>query len=95
MRIVIIIGLLMTLDQLGFGRAARIVAVDGGHGLRRHLQQMGFHPGDAVSVSSRGAFRGPLLVSIHGSQIAIGRGIARKIVIKPVEAQPVDERGGR
>ena len=88
-------GLLMTLDQLGFGRAAKIVAIGGGHGLQRHLRQMGFHPGDAVSVSSRGAFRGPLLVSVHGSQIAIGRGIARKIEIKPVASRPSDERSDR
>lgn len=85
----------MTLDQLDFGQQAKIVAVGGGHGLRRHLQQMGLHPGDAVSVSSRGAFRGPLLISVHGSQIAIGRGIARKIEIEPVEVQPSGERGAR
>ena len=85
----------MTLDQLSFGRKAKIVAVGGGYGLRRHLQQMGLHPGDTVFVSSGGAFRGPLLVSFHGSQIAIGRGIARKIEIEPVEVRPSDERGGR
>jgi ferrous iron transport protein A len=95
MRIVIIIGALMTLDQLNFGQTAKIVAIGGGHGLQRHLQQMGLHPGDIVIVSSRGAFRGPLLVSFHGSQIAIGRGIARKIEIEPVAVGPSGKRGGR
>ena len=95
MRNVIIIGTLMTLDQLSFGQTARIVAIGGGRGLQRHLQQMGLHPGDVVIVSSRGAFRGPLLVSFRGSQIAIGRGIARKIEIEPVAVGPSGKRGGR
>jgi ferrous iron transport protein A len=85
----------MTLDQLSFGQTAKIVAIGGGRGLQRHLQQMGLNAGDVVIVSSRGAFRGPLLVSFHGSQIAIGRGIARKIEIEPVAVGPSGKRGGR
>lgn len=73
----------MTLDQLQPGERAKILAVAGGHGLRRRLQQMGIHPGDSVSLASQAAFRGPLLVTVHGMQIALGRGVARRILVEP------------
>ena len=72
----------MTLDQLQPGQHARILAIEGGRELARRLGQMGIHPGDTISVSRRGAFRGPVLVSIHNSRVAIGRGIARRIRVE-------------
>lgn len=53
----------------------------GGVGVRRRLNQMGIHVGDTVVVRRSGIMGGPLLVEIHGSEVAIGRGMARKIVV--------------
>jgi ferrous iron transport protein A len=75
----------MTLDQLRFGQLARILAIEGGHGIRRRLQRMGIHAGDTVSLASGGAFRGPLLIAVHGMRIALGRGVARKIRVESLE----------
>ena len=74
----------MTLAQLGSGRSARVVDVAGGWRLRRNLEQLGPHPGDIVSVAGTGAFRGPILVEVHGSRVALGRGIAGRIYVEPV-----------
>ena len=74
----------MTLEQVRPGRSARIVAIDGGHGVQGRLRQMGIHPGDIVLVRSSGAFRGPLLVDVHGCRVAVGRGIARRITVEPI-----------
>ena len=74
----------MTLEQIRPGASARIVAIDGGHGVQGRLRQMGIHPGDTVLVRSSGAFRGPLLVDVHGCRVAVGRGIARRITVEPV-----------
>ncbi len=73
----------MTLDQLDTGTNARVISIAGGRGLYRNLSQMGIHPGDTIVVSGTGAFRGPLLVDIHGIRIALGRGVARRIVVAP------------
>ena len=81
LRIVIIISL-MNLDRLPKETRARIVAIEGGHGIQSRLAQMGIHIGDHVSVDSRGAFRGPILLAVHGAQVAIGRGVARRIVVE-------------
>jgi ferrous iron transport protein A len=74
----------MTLDRLNFGDKARVVKVHGGRGLCHHLERMGIHPGDIVSVAGAGAFRGPFLIEVHGSRIALGRGIARRVIVEPV-----------
>jgi len=74
----------MTLDQLRPRQNARILGIAAGHGLQRRLGRMGIHPGDTVSVASRGAFRGPLLIVVHGSRVALGRGVARRIEIEPL-----------
>ncbi len=74
----------MTLDQLRYGERARIVGITGGRGLQRRLQQIGLHPGDLVSLASRGTFRGPLLIVVNGAQLALGRGVARRIRIEPL-----------
>ncbi len=74
----------MTLDQLPKGTSARVVNFVGGPGLYRNLSQMGIHRGDTIVVSRAGAFRGPLLVEIHGIRIALGRGVANRIVVEPL-----------
>jgi Fe2+ transport system protein FeoA len=32
-----------------------------------------------------GALRGPILIEVHGSQVALGRGIASKVVVEEME----------
>jgi len=73
----------MTLDQLRCGEKGTILEISGGYGLSHRLHQMGLHAGDCVTVSSHAILRGPLLVTVHGMQIALGRGIARRITVKP------------
>jgi len=79
----------MTLDQLRPGDEARVLDIRGGHGLQRRLNYLGIHPGDTVRLSGRGAFRGPFLVDVHGTQIALGRGVARHVLVEPSGRAPV------
>jgi ferrous iron transport protein A len=78
----------MTLDELRPGQHARILSIEGGHGLLRRLGHMGMNPGDTVQVASQGAFHGPCLVNVRGSRVAIGRGIARRIHVDAVHPDP-------
>jgi ferrous iron transport protein A len=43
---------------------------------------MGIHPGDDMTILRYGALRGPILIEVHGSQAALGRGIASKIIVE-------------
>ncbi len=74
--------MLMALDSVGVRRQVRVVAIDGGHGVRSHLNTLGIHIGDRLTVVERAPFRGPVLVEVNGSRVAIGRGIAAKVMVE-------------
>jgi Fe2+ transport system protein FeoA len=63
----------------------RIVAIRGGWAVRQRLQNMGLHPGDFLVVKRSAALGGPQLVDVHGTDVALGRGMARNVW---VEAAP-------
>jgi ferrous iron transport protein A len=73
--------MLMALDSVGVRRRVRVVAIDGGHGVRGHLNTLGIHVGDWLTVVERAPFRGPILVEVGGSRVALGRGIAAKVQV--------------
>jgi len=76
----------MTLFHLAPGDSARVTGFRGGHGIRRNLNQLGIHIGDVVHLAGRGAFRGPVLIDVHGVRVALGRGVAHHVL---VERMPV------
>ena len=69
----------MTLDRVEVRRRARVIMIDGGMDVRSHLNTLGIHVGDWIRVVERAPFRGPVLVEIHGSRVALGRGVASKV----------------
>jgi ferrous iron transport protein A len=72
----------MTLDSMQLRRKAYVAEIIGGRGVRSHLNTLGIHVGDEITVVERAPFRGPVLVEIHGSRVALGRKIAGKIVVE-------------
>ena len=65
----------------------KIVDILGGHGVRRRLIVMGFHKNDTIELDSRAILRGPVLVKnlTSDTSIALGRGIAQKIMVEIIE----------
>ena len=72
---------MMTLDTVGIHREARVIMIDGGRKVRSYLNTLGIHIGDWLTVVQRAPFRGPVLIEIHGTRVALGRGVARKIQV--------------
>jgi ferrous iron transport protein A len=70
---------MMTLDTVGIKRQARVIMIDGGQKVRSYLNTLGIHIGDWLTVVQRAPFRGPVLVEVHGTRVALGRGVACKI----------------
>jgi ferrous iron transport protein A len=68
----------MVLAQLRTGEKATIVAIEGGRGLRQKLFLRGLIEGKAIRVISN---YGPMTVEVDRSVVAIGRGMAQKIVV--------------
>lgn len=74
----------MVLLDVKKGNWARVVRLDGGESLRDKLTQHGLYPGDCVQVLRAAPLGGPLLVDVNGREIALGRGIAQKILVEDV-----------
>ncbi len=72
----------LTLDQIKNDKEVVVVKIEGGWRIRQRLNQMGIHPNDRILIKRSGAMGGPILIQIHGTDVAIGRGMARKIVVK-------------
>jgi ferrous iron transport protein A len=73
--------MMMALDAVGVRKQVRVVAIEGGQNVRSHLSLLGIHIGDWLKVVERAPFRGPVLVEINGSRVAIGRGVAAKVIV--------------
>jgi len=72
---------LVSLDTVEKNKKMVVKKIDGGVMVRRRLNQMGIHLGDVIIVRRSGIMGGPLLVEVHGSEVAIGRGMAKKIIV--------------
>ena len=73
---------MMTLDAVGIKRQARVIMIDGGQKVRSYLNTLGIHIGDWLTVVERAPFRGPVLIEVNGSRLALGRGIASKVIVE-------------
>ena len=70
---------MMALDTVDVKRRVRVMVIDGGHRVRSHLNTLGIHIGDWLTVVERAPFKGPVLVEVNGTRLALGLGVAAKI----------------
>jgi len=68
------------LSMLSPGEEGKIVNILGGKGIVRRLSEMGFSIGEKIQVIN--STRGPVVVKIKDSRLALGRGLAMGIIIK-------------
>jgi len=71
------------LVMLPDGKSGTVVQVAGGRGISGRLEALGVRPGQRITKMSSMFMRGPITVQVGTSQIAIGFGMANKIVVKP------------
>ncbi|MGC9469845.1 MAG: FeoA family protein [Anaerolineae bacterium] len=71
---------MVSLERLDTGEMGVVGALEGGHRFISRLAALGFTPGAPVTVM-RNYGRGPIIVSVRGAQIALGRGEAGRIKV--------------
>ena len=71
----------MPLAMVAPGEVVTVVGVRAGWGLQRRLADMGLTPGVLVRVINSQR-PGPMLIDLRGSRVALGRGVAQKILVK-------------
>jgi Fe2+ transport system protein FeoA len=62
------------------GQKVRVVSIVAGRDLRQRLISMGLNVGSEIEVIKSGA-PGPFLIAVKETRLAIGRGIAYKIMV--------------
>ena len=78
----------MNLLDVSNGDCVKVTRFEAGMGLDIKLRSLGILPGDIAKVIRQAPFGGPILVEIHGREIALGRGVAKKIEVEAEESTP-------
>lgn len=71
-----------TIINLMNKEVGQISSIKGGEGAVHKLEALGIRPGKKVKKVSSQIFRGPVIIGIDGRDIALGYGLAKKIMIK-------------
>lgn len=72
----------MSLAEIPSGRNAIIRGILGGFGLSRRLDALGIRTGKKIVKVSTPLARGPVVLRCGNTQLAIGFGMARKIIVE-------------
>ena len=73
------------LAELGTGECATLIALDPSKSICGRLTSLGFTPGVEIHMLQNYG-HGPLVVTVRGTRVALGRGEARKITVLRREA---------
>lgn len=68
------------LNTVRNGESVQITKMEGGHQFLSRLASLGFTPGARVQVVQNYG-HGPIIVSLRGTRVALGRGEAEKILV--------------
>ncbi len=64
------------------GETGRITGLTSGPGLVRRLEEIGIRIGQKVNKVSGMPLRGPVVVQVGGTRVALGHGMARKVAVE-------------
>jgi ferrous iron transport protein A len=73
----------ITLARMQAGQRGTIVQVQGGRGLVNRLDALGIRAGKRITKISSMFMRGPVTIEVDRTRIAIGFGMANRIIVMP------------
>lgn len=74
--------LILPLSRMEAGQSGTVVEIAGGHGLVRRLEALGIRAGKKVTKVSSMLFRGPVMIRVDNTQVAIGFGMANRVMVE-------------
>lgn len=74
--------LCMPLNAISIGRYAEVNNVEGGELMGKKLREMGINKGAVIEIVRNDA--GPLIIKVGESRLALGRGMAQKVMVREV-----------
>jgi len=73
----------MPLSMANKDKLLKIINIVGGRNVKQRLSALGLYPGSVIKMITND-FGGPLIVEVNNSKIAIGRGMAQKILVNEI-----------
>ena len=72
----------ITLTRMQTGQSGIMVQIQGGHGLVNRLDALGIRPGKRITKVGSMFMRGPVTVQVDRAQVAVGFGMASRIIVE-------------
>jgi len=72
----------ISICELRQGQSGKVIEILGGHGIAERLNSMGIRPGKDINKVSAAFMKGPVTVCVDRCQIAIGWGMAQKVMVE-------------
>ena len=72
----------VTLNQMRTGQQGKIIQVEGGLRLINRLDSLGIRKGKKITKISSMLMRGPVTIQTGRTHVAIGHGMAHKILVE-------------
>jgi ferrous iron transport protein A len=72
----------ISLARMRAGQKGRIIRISGGHGIVRKLEALGIREGKEIEKISEQWMRGPVLLQYGNTQVALGFGMASKVLVE-------------
>ncbi len=72
----------VTLTKMQRGQSGRVLQIEGGRGMVNRLSALGIMPGKKITKISSMLMRGPVTIEVDRVQVAIGFGMANRIIIE-------------
>ena len=72
----------MSLARMRAGQKGKIIRISGGHGIVDKLEALGIRQGQEIKKISDQWMRGPVLLQHGHSQLALGFGMASKVLVE-------------
>jgi ferrous iron transport protein A len=73
----------MDITQMKEGDKGVVVEICGGCGIVNKLDALGIRPGVEITKISSQFLRGPVILQVGNTQVAIGYGMARRVLVEP------------
>jgi ferrous iron transport protein A len=72
----------VSLVQMRAGQSGMVLRIDGGHGMVNRLSTLGIILGKKITKISSMLMRGPVMIEVDRTQVALGFGMAKRILIQ-------------
>ena len=72
----------VSLVKMRAGQRGTVLHIDGGHGMITRLNTLGIIPGKRITKISSQLMRGPVMIEIDRTKVALGFGMAKRILVQ-------------